>query len=437
MESFKEMNQQLKERIEAADFDEEMKKTIHQSLDKLSQYERDQLKGIRETIEKTVPDRVKWSRNWKITTSLVPKTELGVWEEKHFYPVETSGLGFFCSDWEEPDVSDYGYRQFFWKGTYEELQDVIEQGDTYEGVVTDKDGDTHRIQYQLVLESSCRRRESRLYQLAALYGIQAPVIFSPWGRRQLTIRLKSPDLTAEDFFDDYSRWDFCWQHNGLQSKIIEGKELVWNVKQLPYDGDSIDGERIPDANTGSAEIRFTESDGVQWGTFLQLESSEEEPAVCEVTEKSENQIILRTLDKVHMDRKGIRIEPTDEVPKYSFSNEYEVSEFVQRLLSKADVERALHRYRSSGFCCGRPSLKAPEKGQIIRLYREEDMYGGNREDTLYQQERLKRLVPCYIQFFLEPQALDWKRDFLPDYAVYVLADLRRRFPDFSWKGVLQ
>lgn len=80
MESFKEMNQQLKERIEAADFDEEMKKTIHQSLDKLSQYERDQLKGIRETIEKTVPDRVKWSRNWKITTSLVPKTELGVWE---------------------------------------------------------------------------------------------------------------------------------------------------------------------------------------------------------------------------------------------------------------------------------------------------------------------------------------------------------------------
>ena len=72
MESFKEMNQQLKERIEAADFDEEMKKTIHQSLDKLSQYERDQLKGIRETIEKTVPDRVKWSRNWKITTSLVP-----------------------------------------------------------------------------------------------------------------------------------------------------------------------------------------------------------------------------------------------------------------------------------------------------------------------------------------------------------------------------
>lgn len=82
-------------------------------------------------------------------------------------------------------------------------------------------------------------------------------------------------------------------------------------------------------------------------------------------------------------------------------------------------------------------MKAPEKGQIIRLYREEDMYGGNREDTLYQQERLKRLVPCYIQFFLEPQALDWKRDFLPDYAVYVLADLRRRFPDFSWKGVLQ
>ena len=91
------------------------------------------------------------------------------------------------------------------------------------------------------------------------------------------------------------------------------------------------------------------------------------------------------------------------MPKYSFSNEYEVSEFVQRLLSKADVERALHRYRSSGFCCGRPSLKAPEKGQIIRLYREEDMYGGNREDTLYQQERLKRLVPCYIQFFLDPR----------------------------------
>ena len=294
-----------------------------------------------------MPDRVKWSRNWKITTALVPKTELGVWEEKHFYPVETSGLGFFCSDWEEPDVRDCGHRQFFWKGTYEELQDVIEQGASYEGIVTDKDGDTHQFQYQLVLEPSCRRRESRLYQLTALYGIQAPVIFSPWGRRQLTIRLKSLDLTAEAFFDDYSRWDFCWQQNGLQDKIIENQELVWNVKQLPYDGDSIEGEWIPDANTGSAEIRFTESNGVQWGTFLQLESSEEEPAVCEVIKKSENQIILRSLDKVHMDIKGIRIEPTDEVPKYSFSNEYEGGMTVQRLISKADVERALHRYRSS------------------------------------------------------------------------------------------
>ncbi|MCQ5210859.1 MAG: hypothetical protein UCI88_10745 [Megasphaera massiliensis] len=437
MESFEAINKQLMERIEAADFDEAMKKTIHQSLDKLSQYERDQLKGIRETIEKTVPDRVKWSRNWKITTALVPKTELGVWEENHFYPVETSGLGFFCSDWEETDVRDCGHRQFFWKGTYEGLQDVIEQGAAYEGIVTDKDGDTYQFQYQLVLEPSCRRRESRLYQLAALYGIQAPVIFSPWGRRQLTIRLKSLDLTAEAFFDDYSRWDFCWQQNGLQDKIIENQELVWNVKQLPYDGDSIEGEWIPDANTGSAETRFTESNGVQWGTFLQLASSEEEPAVSEVIEKSENKIILRTLDKAHMDIKGIRIEPTDEVPKYSFSNEYEGGMTVQRLISKADVERALHRYQSSGFCCGRPSLKAPEKGQMVRLYREEDMYGGNREDILYQQERLKRLVPCYIQFFLDPRALDWQRDFLPDYAVYVLADLRRRFPDFSWKGVLQ
>ena len=109
MESFEDINKQLMERIEAADFDEEMKKTIHQSLDKLSQYGRNQLKGIRETIEKTVPDRVKWSRDWKITTALVPKTDLVTWEEKHFYPVETSGLGFFCSDWEVPPVLLEGY----------------------------------------------------------------------------------------------------------------------------------------------------------------------------------------------------------------------------------------------------------------------------------------------------------------------------------------
>lgn len=448
MDNFESMNRQLIERIQSADLDENIKKIIGQSLKQLSNYEEQQIGKIRDSIKETIPDFLQWSAYWNITTAVVPQKNLDEWEEKYFYPVEQQSLGFASPQWDfnffegcnedcyTEVIGNYGHRQFFWRGTYDELQDEISHANIYKGIAVDKDGQEHPFFYKLVLEPACRRKEERLYQLAALYHIQRPVIFSPFARRQLTIFLTDINMTAESFFDDKCRWDFCWEKNGLQNKIIENCELIWNLKMLPFEDDIIEGEQIPEVNTGGTEFRFTESDNVQQGTFLQLQHMEEEPVMTDIVKKSENQIILRTFDTSQTKINGVRIENVEDTPTYSFTNQYELALMIPpRILSVADVERTLYRYRSDSFICGQPSLRKPNVGKMIRGYRVEDMYGGRREVSLYQRKRLQSLPPCYIFFATQQQAPEWVKKYLQDYACYVLADIQWRFPDFSWVGV--
>ena len=417
--------------------DDQIKQTLDQSLKALEDQVTQALNAAKEMTERvSCPD---WGKEWNIVTALVPQTEAVQWQEKHLYPVDKNIASIFQPQWERlqaGELSDTrGHREYFWKGSYADWQAAINRNDRYTGTFQDEDGGEHIFHYRLRPSHELRLKERQLYTIAALYQIRRPVIFSPLARRQISICLEEP-IEEETFFKglESGRCDFDWTGNGLSDRILENQELVWNIRTYPVEGQ---GKPVPDLVTGASRhaLTFTE---LETHSFVILDQPGLGDEFYEVAQKEENTITLYVPDDF-AGSDGLRLDLEqlpDVLPQLSFTNGYEPFAWPvpPRLISQGDVERAVQRYLSPDFSCSQVSLRPPKQTRPLGPYDESDIYGSDfiRENSY--QKRRSTLPRCYLTFTVKNLEM---KDYLTDYACYVLNDLDFRFPDFSWQGLVK
>lgn len=415
---------------------------IMKSLEKLKAYLDEKFDEADKRLE-TNPE--KWTAIWKIATILVPDKDVAIWEDRGFYPVNDKISSIFHRTWnrmdgdvsdsEEDRLEERGHREYFWNGTYGSLQKELSDPHTYEGTFVGETGEKKVFHYQLAPSRELVEKEKFLYQLAQVYSIDRPVIFSPLSRRCISIRLADDILptTAKKFFSGV--FDLQLEENDLAGKIVEHKELLWNLQIYPCDEDGT-SEISPDLAVGAVQrgVRFYD---VNEGTFIGYRGT---GSSIEIAEKNKDSIhlLLKSNDAAN-ELWAIDVnEAADPLHVLYFENTYEMPRFgeMRRLRSKGDIIRTLHRYEMKWAACSDDiSLEKPEQGISVVPYIDEDTYGYamTTEGKEYSLERKRYLPFCYIHFKLKDL---FYKNYLYDYAQYVLSDLDYRFPDFNWHGVM-
>lgn len=422
-----------------------MEKDIETMLNKVLNALADEQNNAIEEMKKKLQlqlatDPQRWNQCWQITTALVPEAERMTWQDRGYTSVNEEISSIFHPDWntlQGPDtLEERGHREYFWRGTYASWQAEVSANKTYHGRFTDRDGETRDFTYYLVSSAELIEKEERLYHLAMVYHIQRPVIFSPFSRRLVSIRLTDDILpmTAAEFFA--GQYDFCWQENGLQERILEGRELFWNIRA--YDDEDGESRIVPDPSTSCTRHIQCFWD-VNENTFIGLyKAAEKDSCWEEIAEKTDKKIVL--YGEASGPAPAIDIQALDPEPEFTpclFKNAYELPLWGSsgRLYSRADVVRQVQRYAVPWVQVTDISLQVKEKKPVAG-YLQRDQYGYflPKEVRIYQREKLRCLPPCYLSFRL----LDHRyQNFLEDYAAYVLADLGLRFPDFQWQGVIE
>lgn len=425
---------------------EELEQVIKGALERLKEKQEEAVQNMEDGAARQLrmkPDE--WTALWQVVTVLVPQSDIEQWKNRGYVPMNETISSIFHQEWNRIDgtepLEERGHREYFWNGTYESWQDEINANHIYEGRFTNREGQVRPFHYQLRPSHELIGPEKKLYEAARLYRIEKPVLFSPWSRRLVSIQLQDDiqPMTAAEFFA--GQYDFCWHHNGLEDKVLEGQELLWNVDlEREEDGSA---SKWPDPATGATcyGVRFS---NVSERTFIIL-SGLTSDASSAVFEKSQQVIKLYGdyLDEAwRIDIQEADIPGDLAYPEICFPNTYDLPKFgeIKRLCTKGDIIRTLNRYAVSWASIDDISLTMPKHATSIVPYVGDDVYGGqpDREVLKYQRERLRHLPECFIRFSskMASSSNDGYDYFLTDYARYVLADLNFRFPDFRWRGVI-
>ena len=428
---------------------EELEQLIESRLKQLRAEQQEAVQRMEENAAQQLQLKPEaWTALWNIVTVLVPQDEVELWKNRGYVPMNEGISSIFHQEWNRIDgtepLEERGHREYFWNGTYEAWQDEINANHLYEGRFTSREGKVQPFHYRLSPSHELIGPEKKLCEAARLYRIQRPVLFSPWSRRLVSIQLQDDILpmTAAEFFA--GTYDFCWQENGLEDKILAGQELMWNVVlEREQDGSPI---KCPDPATGATceGVRFS---NVSDRTFIIL-TELTSPESTAVFEKSSQVIKLygdASNEAWRLDIQEAEIPEDAAYPALCFPNAYALPRFgeIRRLAAKGDIVRTLKRYGNAlpwAVIDDDISLTMPKHTVLIDAYLGDDVYGGqpDRESLMYQQKRLRRLPECFILFSLKdgaPASCHYDY-FLTDYARYVLADLSFRFPDFRWRGVM-
>ena len=440
--------------VERTELSPEWKELLNAAFQELSARNEKVWHEIRETVLREDANlRRAWSWDWNVVTALVPTVK----------STETSGLHRIIGLREEEDSGEnllgealhiYIKGTYFLDCPYEEVAALCanerDNDYPYEGRIS-MQGKEIPFRYRFVPYLRFIERERELFDMAEMYGIATPVLFSPYARRAVKIQISSEDSTVVDLLQDAGIVPFCFAENHLADKIKSDTVLMWNIQRKemsppPYHPVEEKGHSFF-APYGDRPIYRYEFGNVNEREFICPAQEEQKHLVSAVKDTENKRIILITEKELSEDCISMRIVGgMDTFEKYHaedwgrtlFSNmDGERREIVfpkERLRTQGDLERVLYALQmpAHGLSCAFVNnvCPAPKKDQnIIRRYAKQFAYGVTdvrREQQLYGRRR--NLPYAYILFSGDAA-------FLNDYANFVLSFLERRYPDFQWVGV--
>lgn len=364
-----------------------------------------------------------WDKKFNVAIKLVRRGNRG-----GLFPIPTGSSLIFdetpLSPFEEnSSVGEIFQQAFFLNVKFAELSDFC--GKVYSGAVVTAEGTTKNFTYTLRRHEKFIAHEKILFDAAAMYKIRRPVIFSPYARKAVEIKITG---ASENDFVNCRNLDFQLDKNNLRDKLLTDCELCWNVE-------------ISDAssNRGGKVEEYIGADGslIRYEYFHEFNPNENIFVLpdqhCDdfrVTPNESAQIFRLGYNSVLQESscKIIRLSECDAAGDETFTNDFPKANTIQRIRTAGDVEKILSCFNATRMGKIFPAKfeqKPPSKS--VTLYDSAARYYVSPVDKLLGQVRNRQI--CYVSF------AGGDSIFKPDYANYVLNYLSQNYPEYRWAGV--
>ncbi len=315
----------------------------------------------------------------------------------------------------------------FLECSYRDFCVLTESGAVYEGSVRYRDKREARFGYQLLFSDKLLNKERVLRYCGELYGITAPVIFSPYSRRLVTIQ--AVDGLALDDVDRIEQADLHLEKNGLDKILLTGRELAWNVKLQDQD---LDMRSQKGSLAGQEKHYIYTFDGC--GQNQYIAPLEKDVSLFHVYRENDKIRFQYTNSYTGRFAK-ITVKDIQKIPKNPrcFSNSHTGNEkraggleqeIKVRLRSEGDIWFAVKQHGAQlGMELERIMTEPLSDYREYEAYREKSAYSSMESLCLKGKGRV------YLYFHNKEKSL-----FADDYIDYLCGYLETMYPDIAWKG---
>lgn len=404
--------------------DEQLRNTLKKTFSELTTYEKDVLEKVQRQVAENLSARKEtWDYLWQINTALVKNSDVENMKNKGFNEIKVGNGIFEKNTFKDKSLEDRAKdfkneSQFFLECAYEDLENICQK--QYKGCIFNESGEAKYFHYSLIPQYRFIKKEEILFKTADLYKITRPVIFSPYARRAVDIRLE--DISLDEFIaGGKTNTSLMLEDNGLKDKLLTDYRLMWNVEIE-------DGTEVLTSSSDSDSYQYF-YDPNEENVFIYPQDE------CDAIYKKEDRIEVIYHDEAKSDKyEKVTIMPVDDEDyDRCFVNEFDYKQFDKEITLRtvADINNVLTRFRNktNGFHCRFAQIidKHQLKSDIIRRYKKEHSYLKNKNDLYAGALRYKPY--CCIDFYGNGM-------FLTDYANYVLYYMEQNYPEFNWIGKL-
>ena len=375
-----------------------------------------------------------WSKWWRVGTRLIPDKEEAEWKLRGIVPVLPGSNVFFTHN----NISDNDSvvlavkKPMYLCCAYDEMNDIL--SNVYEGQCLGKTFHYQLKKNRMFIEEIER---NLMAQVARLYRIDKPLIFAPDARRAVDICVLDGLVLSElkDYatqkdgkllVDVTSLERAGWQINLLGGRLRVNDCLILTnieISQKPLDF----------ANDGEDEKgRYFDVQGnLPDRTFILPNTPLPDSDILEIV-PDKNGRPFRVYVNHNVDLRTYQTMTFNEFNDDDWINEYQDGDELPRLRTAGDIDEFCRRFENNSRgnkcsfkCVVQPGEPAPVN--IIRRYERIDRYPDWGETQIFFQARRYRPT-CYLNFVGE-------RQYLSDWAEYVLSVFEKMYPEFIWVGV--
>ena len=369
---------------------------------------------------------------FEIAAKLIKRDDLEA--RRGFFPLKNSSDLIFAERDESPfensrQTKDEIFQAtFFLDVRYEDIKNFCEPK-RYRGQVVTADGTRKNFSYTLRRHEKFIANEKILFELATLYKIRRPIIFSPYARKAVEIKIDGLD---EDELTSLQTFDLMLAENGLSQKLLTDYELCWNV-QIENADINHGGELEEYIGADENLIRYEYFHTFDRDTKIFVLPNQHCDNLRVKLSDDERKIIFG-YNSLLKERscKIVRLSDIENLSANTFTNDFPRKNSTLRLRSEGDLEKVLACFNLTRFGKNFPahfgSLGIVKNSRTITIYRREDRYFIPPENRLLDKFKSKAI--CCVKFFGDAQS-----KFKTDYANYVLYYLSQNYPEFTWVGV--
>lgn len=407
------------------------RRTLEEIFSALARHQENFLSELKTRIEEESAAN-DYDEDFEVAVKIVKRSDMEA--RRDFVPVKTSSDLLFADrndspfEGSTPPQDEVFQANFFLDVSYEDLKNFCEPK-KYQGYLVTTDGAKKNFSYTLLRHGKFIEREKILFDLAALYKIRCPVIFSPYARKAVELKIEGLDETD---LASLKTFDLMLAQNGLSGKLLTDCELCTNVEI-----------EKSDTNHGGAVEEYIGADGnlIRYEYFHVLDRGKKVFVLpnqpCDdlrLKINDDERKITLGYNSVLQERscKIVRFNRVKEISSDTFTNEFARRNFAPRLRSEGDLEKILACFNATRFGKMFPahfnSLGGNKSFRPITIYRREDQYFIPDENRLLENFRSKTI--CRVKF-----SGDGNSKFKTDYANYVLHYLSQSYPEFTWAGV--
>ncbi len=376
---------------------------------------------------------------WKTVTTLL-KRHLLPQNAGKLFPINFSSEGIltnelnksenpFCENPFANNKDDGIKGPFFLKCPYEDLQKFCRKPFTvfFNG---------KEFSYELVPQYGLVEQEKLLAYVARLYGIRVPLVFSPWARRAVDIRILEPvDVSLLDGSE--KREILAMISEKFDGNLLVDAVVAWNLSISEPSNEQSRAFQSPLHDIVIYTHFF--DDNITKTTYVipEVFNTEELSQITAV--RDEKSIRLCSRQELPENHRQIKLIPPSKLEYDMFTNfnsskGYDALLNKERLRTEGDVHCVLSEFDLDWVHCKFDGIGKPGVDQkIVTAYQVAHRYANPIEDSLYTNLRNRHI--CRIRFNTV-KSEGTINNFFTDYANYILDYMNIRYPEFRWIGVL-